>query len=65
MVTILSKMEFYGISGMVNKLMRSYLESRYERVSGNDAQFVKVSSKWELFQRGVPQGSITIPNLHK
>jgi hypothetical protein len=38
-----------------NKLMRPYLESRYQRVSG--AQFIKISSKWELVKHGVPQGS--------
>jgi hypothetical protein len=26
---LLAKMEFYGISGIVNKLMRSYLENRH------------------------------------
>jgi hypothetical protein len=29
----LAKMEFYGISGIVNKLMISYLENRHRRVS--------------------------------
>jgi hypothetical protein len=60
---LLAKMDFYGISGIVNKLMRSYLENRYQRVS------IKVSSKWELVKHGIPQGSIigsiTISNLHK
>jgi hypothetical protein len=29
---ILSKMEFYGISGKANKLIKSYLKGRYQRV---------------------------------
>jgi hypothetical protein len=60
---LLAKMDFYGISGIVNTLMRSYLESRYQRVSVNDAQFIKVSSKWELVKHGVPQGCILGPLL--
>ena len=29
---LLDKLEFYGILGKANKLMKSYLESRYQRV---------------------------------
>jgi hypothetical protein len=29
---ILSKMEFYGIKGIIQKLLRSYLRGRYQRV---------------------------------
>jgi hypothetical protein len=29
---LLSKMRFYGISGVANKLMESYLQNRYQRV---------------------------------
>ena len=56
-------MEFYGISGLVNKLMKSYLENRYQRVTVNDTKCNKVSSKWELIKHGVPQGSILGPLL--
>jgi hypothetical protein len=28
---LLAKMKFYGISGIANKFMRSYLENRYQR----------------------------------
>jgi hypothetical protein len=41
-VTCKRLLEFYGISGIVNKLMRSYLESRYQRVTVNNAQFIKI-----------------------
>jgi hypothetical protein len=51
-------MEFYGISGTVNKLMRSYLENRYQRISTKDSKFNKVYSKWEHIKHGVPQGLI-------
>ena len=55
-------MEFYGISGVVIKLMKSYLENRHQRVSVNDIKLNKVSSKWEPVRH---IGSITISHLHK
>ena len=58
-----AKMEFYGISGIVNKLMRSYLENRYQRISMKDSKFNKVYSKWEHVKHGVPQGSVLCPLL--
>jgi len=54
-------MEFYGITGIVNKLMRSYLENRYQRISMNDSKSNKVHSKWEHKKHGVPQGSVLGP----
>jgi len=56
-------MEFYGISGIVNKLMRSYLENRLQRVSVKDIKLNKVSSKGEHVKHGVPQGSVLGPLL--
>jgi hypothetical protein len=38
-------MKFYGISGVANKLMRSYLENRYKRISMKDSKLNKLSSK--------------------
>jgi hypothetical protein len=55
---LLAKTEFYGISGIVNKLMRSYLENRYQRFLMKDSTLNKVSSKWELVKHRFPQGSI-------
>jgi len=55
---LLAKIEFFGISGIVNKLMRSYLENRHQRVTMKDIKLNKVSSKWEHAKHGVPQGSV-------
>jgi hypothetical protein len=55
-------MKFYGISGVVSKLMESYLRSRYQRVvinahNNSNGYF----SKWEKVQHRVPQGSVLGP----
>jgi len=52
------KMKFYGISGVANKLMESYLTNRYQTAvinahNNSDGYF----SKWEKAQHEVPQGS--------
>jgi hypothetical protein len=57
-------MKFYGISGVANKLMESYLRNRYQRVVIN----VHYNSngyffKWEEVQHRVPQGSVLGPLL--
>ena len=59
---LLAKIEFFGISGIVNKLMRSYLENRHQRVTIKD-KLNKISSKWEHVKHGVPQGSVLGPLL--
>ena len=56
-------MKFHGISGIANKLMASYLENRYKRVSMNNSKPNKLSSKWVHVKHGVPQGSILGPLL--
>jgi hypothetical protein len=56
-------MKFYGISGIANKLMRSYLENRYQRISMKDSKLNKLSSKWEHVPHGVAQGSVLGPLL--
>jgi hypothetical protein len=60
---LLAKMEFYGISVIVNELMRSYLEYRHQRVSVKDIKLNKVSSKWEHVKHGVAQDCILGPLL--
>jgi hypothetical protein len=57
-------MKFYGISGVTNKLMESYLKNRYQRVvinahNNSNGHF----SKWEEVQHRVPQGSVLGPLL--
>jgi hypothetical protein len=53
----MSKMEFYGITGIAQKLMRFYLRGRYQRVilydNGN-----KCCSEWKEIHYGVPQASV-------
>ena len=54
---LLSKMKFYGITGVANKLMESYLRNRYQRVIINAHNNSNgYYSKWKKVQHGVPQG---------
>jgi len=61
---LLSKMKFYGISGVTNKLMESYLRNRYQRVvinaHNNPSGYF---SRWEEVQHRSPQGSVLGPLL--
>jgi hypothetical protein len=56
-----SKLKFYSISGVPNRLIKSYLLNRYQRVIINDNNLNKISSRWEEVKYGVPQGSILSP----
>ena len=58
---LLDKLEFYGILGMANKLIQSYLESGYQRVVLRDNLSHRVTSDWILMAHGVPQGSVLGP----
>ena len=55
---LLEKLKFYGITGTANKLIKSYLSNRYQRVKINNCY-----SKWDNVKRGVPQGSVLGPLL--
>jgi hypothetical protein len=59
---LLSKMEFYGISGKANSLIKSYLQDRRQRTLVNyDSK--KYYSEWDSVTDAVPQGSIFGPLL--
>jgi len=55
---LLSKMKFYGITGVACKLMESYVRNRYQSVVING-----YLSTWKEVQHGVPQGSVLGPLL--
>ena len=57
-------MKFYGITGVANKLMESYLRNRYQRVIINAHNNSNgYYSKWKEVQHRVPQGSVLGPLL--
>jgi hypothetical protein len=58
---LLNKLEFYGIQGKFKTLIESYLTGRYQKVTPNTNTTTNSSSKWELINNGVPQGSILGP----
>ena len=57
-------MKFYGITGVANRLMESYLRNRYQRViiNGHNNSNYYLST-WKEVQHRVPQGSVLGPLL--
>ena len=45
--TLLSKLEFYGITGSANNLIKSYLNDRYQRVLIKNKYSKNCFSEWE------------------
>jgi hypothetical protein len=56
--TLLNKLEYYGVRGTANKLIKSYLEDRSQRVLIKDSYSGTYYSDWNKVKRGVPLGSI-------
>jgi len=60
---LLAKLNYYGISGKANELMKSYITDRYQRVVLYDKFSNKLVSEWKCIKHGVPQGSVLGPLL--
>jgi hypothetical protein len=54
---LLTKLEFYGITGITHKLIKSYLKGRYQKVVLNN-HCCSLCSNWGEITHSVPQGSI-------
>jgi hypothetical protein len=59
---LLTTLEFYGVTGRILQLIKSYLESRFQKVV-LDNNFRDSASYWGKVKHGVPQGSILGPLL--
>jgi len=53
---VLEKMKFYGVSGKIYNLIKSYSDGRYQNVVLSHSNGIE--STWEKIRQGVTQGSI-------
>jgi hypothetical protein len=60
---LLTKLEFYGITGNHYKLYKSYLIDRYQRTLLYNENGNITTSTWSKVEYGVPQGSVLGPLL--
>jgi hypothetical protein len=58
---LLLNLEFYGIIGKANALIKSYLNDRCQRVLVNNKYSNTTFSGWGLVKQGAPWGSILGP----
>jgi hypothetical protein len=59
---LLTKLEFCGVTGTILKLIKSYLEGRYQKVIV-DNNLPNSNADWGEIWHSVPQGSILGPSL--
>jgi hypothetical protein len=59
---LLTKLEFYGVMGTTLKLIKSYLESRYQKVI-LDGNLRNSNSDWGEKRHCISQGSLLVPFL--
>jgi hypothetical protein len=59
---LLTKLEFYGVTGTILKLIKSYLEGRYQKVI-LDNNLPDSNLDWGEIKHGVQQGSMSGPLL--
>jgi hypothetical protein len=55
---LMSKLQFYGITGKAKSWLETYFTNRYQRVQLSDES--TNPSTWEKITDGVPQGSIWV-----
>jgi hypothetical protein len=55
---LLIKLEFYSIRSCANKLIKSYLNNRYQRIQIKINYSKKYFYEWGKVKQGAPQGSV-------